>query len=69
METNKLRTIIDQKNERRERDTLHTAEQIIDGIAAEQQKIKTANERIAEYRQELKSLEVQTLDAAELLGE
>ncbi len=69
MDASKLKTIIDQKNERRERDTLRNAEQIIDGIATEQQKIKDAQSRIAEYREELKSLEVQTLDAAELLGE
>ncbi len=69
MDTTKLKTIIDQKNERRERDTLHTAEQIIDGIANEQQKIKASQTRIAEYRDELKALEVQTLDATELLGE
>ena len=69
MEASKLKTIIDQKNERRERETLHTAEQIIDGIASEQQKIKASQSRIAEYREELKGLEVQTLDASELLGE
>lgn len=69
MENKKLREIIQDKNERLERDTLRTAETIIEGIVQEQRKIHGAQERIKELRAELVSLEVKELDPSVILGE
>lgn len=69
MENKKLREIIQDKNERLERDTLRTAEIIIEGIVQEQKRIRDAQERIKELRAELVSLEVKELDPSVILGE
>ncbi len=69
MERTKLDTLIKEKNERLERDTLRTAESIIDSIAKEQEGIRKANERIAEFRTELKALSITHMNASELLGD
>lgn len=69
MENKKLREIIQDKNERLERDTLRTAETIIEGIVQEQKRIRDAQERIKELRAELVSLEVKELDPSVILGE
>lgn len=69
MEREKLNSIIKDKNERLERETLRSAEQIIDAIACEQKRISESQERIAKLREELKALTVAQLDAANLLGE
>lgn len=69
MEQDKLKKLIVEKNERRERDTLRTAEAIIDSIAAEQRHIKESEKKIAELRKELTELSVDVLDPKALLGE
>jgi len=69
MTRDKLNTLIQQKNERLERDALHSAEQLIDSIAAEQKRIVEANERIAKLREELKQLSISQMDAEAILGE
>ena len=68
MEQNKLQSIITEKNEQLERATLREAESLIGEIANEQRKIKTSQGRIADLRKQLKELNVETLDAAEILG-
>ena len=68
MERDKLTGIIDQKNEKRERDALRSAEQIIDAIATNQAVIKKAQAMIIMLREELSTLTVETLDVSELLG-
>jgi hypothetical protein len=69
MDADKLRSIIEGKNDRREQQALHTASNIIDEIATHQQVIVIANAKIAALRSELKLLTVETLDPAALLGE
>ena len=69
MERDKLHGLIREKNERLERETLRTAEQLIDAIANQQETIRKAQARIEELRVELKALTVQQMDAAALLGE
>lgn len=65
----KLNTLIKDKNERLERDALRSAEEIIDSITQEQERIRKANERIAELRAALKELSVKQLDVTNILGE
>lgn len=69
MDPQKLKDLIAEKNDRRERETLRTAEQLIDDIAREQESIRRCNANIAKLREELKTLSVNTLDASEVLGE
>jgi len=69
METDKLRQIIADKNERREHDTLRTAEQIIEAIVREQANVVACQERITEFRKELAQLEVVQLDPSTVLGD
>jgi hypothetical protein len=68
MEQGKLQNLITEKNEQLERATLREAESLIGEIANEQRKIKTSQGRIADLRKQLKELNVETLDAAEILG-
>lgn len=68
MDPKKLRTLIDEKNEKIERDVLRTAEGIINEIISEQQRIKTAQERIAQLREELTTLDSEPVDPADILG-
>ena len=69
MEREKLHGLIKEKNERLERDTLRTAEQLIDSIAGQQEVIRKANDRIVELRKELKELSVSQINPADVLGE
>ena len=68
MEQSKLQNIITEKNEQLERATLRQAESLIGEITSEQRQIKASQERIVELRKQLKELNVETLDAAEILG-
>ena len=68
MEATKLHKIVAEKNERLERDALHTAERIIDQIAEQQRVIAEANDKIVELRKELGDLTVQQLDTKAILG-
>ena len=69
MDNNKLVGLIKEKNERLERDTLRSAENLIDEIAREQKNITESQKRIAELRNTLKALEVTQMDAKGILGE
>lgn len=68
MDRNKLNKIIEKQNEEREYQALRQAESIIAEIAKEQNHKRQADERIVELRGELKALEVEQLDQAEVLG-
>lgn len=69
MERTKLETLIKEKNERLEYNTLKTAENIIDAIATEQERIRKAQDRIVELRADLKALTVSQMNVKELLGD
>lgn len=68
MESEKLRQIIQDKNEQRERHALRSAEEIIEAIVKEQVAISASTRRIDDLRKELATLQVQTLDPAAILG-
>lgn len=68
MQSDKLKTIIKEKNEEREREALRECESLIESIAAEQRKISQAQIRIGEFRKQLKELEVEQLDHSTILG-
>lgn len=69
MNPTQIAKLVEEKNTQRERTTLRQAENIIEGIVAEQKHITEAQARIAEYRIELKQLEVEQLNIAAVLGE
>lgn len=69
MERDKIESIIQDKNDKLERNALGRAGDIISTIAANQESIaalERANERL---REELKSLKIQQLDTKVILGE
>jgi hypothetical protein len=68
MTTDKLHTIIAQKNEQLERDALRRASQIIDEIAEEQAIILKSQKNISELRTELTSLQVEQINPVSILG-
>ena len=68
MDSEKLREIINNKNEQRERHMTRSAEDIIDNILKEQANISASNERIVKLREELKSLTVTPIDPSSVLG-
>lgn len=68
MDAGKLKSIIVEQNQRRERHALGEAENIIEAIANEQANIAKAQGRIAELRQRLIDLQVEQLDASTILG-
>ena len=68
MKQEQLHQIIQEKNERRERDVLRTAEQLIEEIIKEQQQINISTERIRTLRHDLTALQVQELSAVTILG-
>ena len=68
MDSNKLQQIIDTKNERREREVVRTAEDLIESIITEQRTIEASKERIDKMRAELKALEVTPLNHEAILG-
>lgn len=68
MDRDKLNRIIEKQNEEREYQALRQAESIIAEIAKEQNRKRQADERIVELRTDLKALEVEQLDQAEVLG-
>lgn len=69
MNPTQIAKLVEEKNTQRERTTLRQAENIIEGIVTEQKRITEAQARIAEYRIELKQLEVEQLNIAAVLGE
>lgn len=69
MNPTQIAKLVEEKNTQRERTTLRQAENIIEGIVTEQKRITEAQTRIAEYRTELKQLEVEQLNIAAVLGE
>ena len=68
MQNDKLKQIIERKNERLEEQALREASDIIDEIGKQQARIREANSKIVELRAELKKLEVESVDAGEILG-
>ena len=68
MDAKKLQDIINEENEDREREALREARDLINEIAKEQARKRLSDERIAELREELKALNVETLDESEVLG-
>ena len=69
MDTTKLRQIITNKNSRLEEEALHNAASLINAIALEQKAIAASTQKIATLRKELAVLEVEQMDAAQILGE
>lgn len=69
MDANKLQQIIDQKNERLEREAVYTAEEHIDQILKLNDVIESAKKAILEHQAALKALEVKTVDAKAIIGE
>ncbi len=68
MKVEQLNQIIKDKNEQRERQTLKTAEQIIEGIVQHQKVIEGAQQHIQNLRDELVTLQVEQLDPKTVLG-
>jgi hypothetical protein len=68
MHTDKLKSIIAEKNDHLERQALRTAEDIIGQIAGRQTSIAKAEAEIVELRKQLTSLEVEQMDAKSILG-
>lgn len=64
----KLQSIIVEKNKQRERETLYTAENIIESIAKKQAQIASIQADIAALRGDLTKLEVEQIDATTILG-
>lgn len=63
-----LTNIISEENQRLEIELTVKAREIIRKISNEQEAIQRSNEKIAELRRELQSLETKELDAAAILG-
>lgn len=68
MTNDKLNEIIKRKNEDLEESTVRYARNIIDAIGNNQVKVKALNKETEELRAELKSLEIEQLDATSILG-
>lgn len=69
MDNTKLREIIQNKNEQRERHVVKTAEEIVEGIIREQQAIVASQSRIQALRKDLADLQVDELDPTTILGD
>ena len=69
MNAEKLKQIVAEKNDTRERQAIRTAEEFIEAIVSEQRKIAQAEASIAALRNDLKALEVELLDPNAVLGE
>lgn len=73
MDTNQIKTLIEQENEERQSSLIRNARYLISSIANVQEERSRANkefdERIAGFRAELKVLEAQTITSTEILGE
>lgn len=68
MDAGKLKSIIATQNDRRERQALGEAENIIEQIANKQNHIAKVQQEIATLREELVALQVEQLDATTILG-
>lgn len=68
MDTSKLKSIIATQNDRRERQALGNAEDIIEQIAGKQSMISRITAEIAALRQQLVDLQVEQLDVNSILG-
>jgi hypothetical protein len=69
MEKATIHQIISDRNKDLERNALRTAEDIIKRIAAHQEVIEERQTDIAALRKELKELEIQQMNAKDILGE
>ena len=69
MEKTTIHKIIAEKNDKLEYEATRTAEHIIDQIAQKQYEISLANDKIVELRKELNDLEIQQVNAKQILGE
>jgi len=69
MRQEQLHQIIKDKNEQLERQALRSAEEIIEQIVREQQKLREATKKIDELRAELKALEIAQLNPSTILGQ
>jgi hypothetical protein len=63
-----IESAIDRVNQRREEQAVYTAERLIELIAAEQAKIRSANEAIVRLRKSLSEVQIDTVNAADILG-
>lgn len=68
MTTDKLNSIIAQKNEQLERQALNRASQIIDEIAEQQRIIAQSQKDISELRAELVGLQIEQINPVSILG-
>ena len=68
MQTDKINQLVQRQNERREEETLHAAEQIIEKIVEFQKQKARADQCISELRDELKALEATTINANDIVG-
>lgn len=68
MEQDKLKKIIDDRNEDLEREALRNAEGIIREISNEQKRVSDSQARISELRKQLKELSVEQLSHDDILG-
>jgi len=68
MDTNKLQSLIAQKNEQLERDALRRASDIIDAIADNQATIEDAQANIVALRKELTAMQIQQINPVSILG-
>jgi hypothetical protein len=68
MTNEKLKEIIDTKNGDLERVAVNKAKALIDSIAQQHESIAASHQRIQELREELRKMQVQTIDAASILG-
>lgn len=68
MNADKLKDIINRKNEQLEADAVRTAEELINDIVELTECIANAEKAIAAKREELKKLEIQTVNADAVLG-
>lgn len=69
MDPVKLREIIRDKNDQRERSVVRTAEEIIEQIVNMQRAVVKSQKRIEELRAELQALQIEQLDEKTILGE
>lgn len=69
MNIEKLQSIIAQKNQRLEDQAVRTADELINDILELTDAIAEAQQQIAEKREELKKLEIRTVNTAVVLGE
>jgi len=69
MKSEQLQQIIKDKNDKREREAVYTADQLIEQIVGEQAKIEHAKTNIDNLRKQLAALTIDQIDPTTILGE